>query len=1020
MKVKHIFKISFIVICLFFFVTCLSCKCSKKEEVLISKLEVKQSEVYLNVNEKVDLGLSIYPDDATNKEIKTEYDNNIINYENGVIEGISTGVTELKIYNEVSNKETSVTIYVSDPENNEYPILIIGWTPELNYDYDVCCTYYSDTGLYQLPTPESVNGYAFNGWIVDGEYATSIDAGTTGLVILFGEWTTVASEIYVEELTHNLCVDETYKIEAITDTSESNFNYASSDEDVLVVSAEGVVTAKAVGSATVTISSKDNSSLTADLDISVLNKPESLSYRKEIGSIFIGRKATLNVTSSPSKTSKDVVYTVSDESILSVDAKGGITPLKEGVVTIRATSIHNDSVYVEQTVTVLTPASSVEVSGLDQDEYYIGSVINLSSSVTPLNVSQEVVYEVSDETIGTISEDGILSIIGRGELTVVVRSKVSLDIMWKKTIDCLHELMDEENSDVKYIICCPGEDATNTICINYHAKNTKTYIEYTIASDTEFNNAIEFIPEGRYFEEMDEKYESPFEARNIFYSEITGLTPGTDYIFRVNKGDGTYSDIYHFTTAGGKGNDFSFIWLTDNHYHDATNLEPTYLYSDDVVKKALELRPDLAFVFDTGDMIDRGGAASHWEIMFNNKHILKDLPLVSTTGNHELYMNGTGQTDNRFHSAYNAQPKNSVEGKIGTSCYFIYNDVLFIMFESVASNSYTEQLEWLEEVLRTTREENSAKMIVIGTHKPVHSENASYMIQDRDMNVMALCDKYAVDLVLTGHYHSELITPDYYGGTNSTNPLLGTNYLIGNACRLEGKDANGYIIDVINGNTFRVNHIDNYGNIIQTWEFKSKKEEVVSSEAQNTSKETIVNSLTYTLDSVNNNVKFEWTSLAYGNVKNIVVEELLRGVDKAEAYIINSAYTNTVIGNYIKYQDVHYKITFNFYDGDVITKEIYLKRDSTLNHKAIDISKDSAIIKLESAHSSLNYKIKKYNIYLNGKLIDTVDYLVNDEPLEMYSLSGLSKNTEYSISFEAIDARGNVMFINELIITTRK
>ena len=133
-----------------------------------------------------------------------------------------------------------------------------------------------------------------------------------------------------------------------------------------------------------------------------------------------------------------------------------------------------------------------------------------------------------------------------------------------------------------------------------------------------------------------------------------------------------------------------------------------------------------------------------------------------------------------------------------TIAYLLNNYKGTLLIDADGLNIVSKNLEWLEDILRTTREENSAKMIVIGTHKPVHSENASYMIQDRDENVMALCDKYAVDLVLTGHYHSELITPDYYGGTYSTNPLLGTNYLIGNSSRLEGKDANGYVIDVIN------------------------------------------------------------------------------------------------------------------------------------------------------------------------------------------------------------------------------
>ena len=91
--------------------------------------------------------------------------------------------------------------------------------------------------------------------------------------------------------------------------------------------------------------------------------------------------------------SSDVGYTVSDPSVLSINEKGALTPLKAGVVTVKATSLHNSELYVEQTIEVLAPASSVEVSGLNKDIYYIGDVINLNSKVLPNNVSQNVSQE---------------------------------------------------------------------------------------------------------------------------------------------------------------------------------------------------------------------------------------------------------------------------------------------------------------------------------------------------------------------------------------------------------------------------------------------------------------------------------------------------------------------------------------------------------------------------------------------------------------------------------------------------
>ena len=1014
-KIFIYFKRSFIIMITLMLTVLMSCKGCKK--VSVEKLDIPFNYIEVNVGESMPQLVNVTPKDAESK-LKWSIVGDAAKISDNKIVGVDAGIAKCVVTDELTGISAEVKVLVSDQEINKYPVVLEYANPYGNVDYS-SYAYYSDTGLYKLPEVQNYDGYYFLGWTLNGVNVINIDPNTTGTVTLVGNWSNDPSNIEVKDLTQQLCVGESINLVAKTNTGSTSFNITSDNSDVISVDENGKLTGVSQGRANITISSTVKEGLTKTIKLSVYNVPESISYKKEIGKIYIGRSATLNITSTPARSSSDVVYTVSDPSVLSINEKGALTPLKAGVVTVKATSLHNSELYVEQTIEVLAPASSVEVSGLNKDSYYIGDVINLNSKVLPNNVSQNVIYEVSNSDIASITEDGVLTITGRGELTVVVRSEISPDITWKKTIECLHELLEEENSDVKYIICCPGEDASTTICINYHAMNTKTSIEYTLKEDSEFKNFTTVIPDGRYFEEMDEKYESPFPARNIFYKEINGLTPGTEYIFRINCGDGTYSDTYNFKTGAGKGNDCSFLWLSDNHYHNDASMEPVYLYSEDVIKSALNSRDNLAFVFDTGDMIDRGGAYAHWDQMFTYRETLKSLPLVSTPGNHELYMNSTGQTDIRFHTAYNAQPKNGPVGKVGTSCFFIYNDVLFIMWDSAATNNYDDQLVWLEEVLRTTRENNSARLIVIGTHKPVHSENASYAIQDRDPKVMALCDKYSVDLVLTGHYHSQLVTPDYYGGTNSTNPLLGTNYLIGNSSRKEGVDGNGYIIDVIGGNKFKVNYIDHEGKVLKTWEFSSKKEETPSVDAMNTSKEEIVNSFTSRLDEINNKVVFNWTNKAFGTLFKIKVYEKLRGEEMAEAYIINEAYTNLEITNLFKYYDGLYHVEFYFNDGTILGKDITIKRNTELVHKMYDISKTSAVIGLTPAHNSLNYKIKKYDVYVNGKFVETIDYLENDMPIETYFLGNLTANTTYTVEFYAIESSGNIMFTNEITFTTR-
>ena len=734
--------------------------------------------------------------------------------------------------------------------------------------------------------------------------------------------------------------------------------------------------------------------------------------------MFIGDTLSIKLTAKPSKSLTEVVWTSNNESVIAINEDGELEAISEGVALVKATSTVDPNVYFEREITVKVPAESVEVTSLSSNTAYIGETIQLQAQVYPLTVENTVTWRSPDESVATVDENGLVTIVGFGEVTIFANSTVTTHISGSFKIIGLHELIEEEEANVRYIITGVGEDASTSININYHADNTKTYIEYTLADDPDFVNAEIFIPEGKYLEELSENYESPFVGRNVYSAEINGLTPGTKYIYRVNDGDGNVSDTYHFTTAEGKGNDFSFLWLTDNHYHDAIAMGETYLYAEEVIKQAQIMRPDLGFVFDTGDMIDRGGSANIWDLMFSKRMTLKDLPLVGTTGNHELYINGTGQTTNRFHAAYNALPKNGCQDKVGTSCYFFYNDVLFILFETVHPSSYNEQLKWLDDILRTTREENSARLIIMGTHKPVHSTNASYMSQDRDPNIMALCDKYSVDLVLTGHYHSQEVTPDYYEGEASDNPLLGTNYMIGKASRLEGDQATGYIIDVIDGNKIKVTRMNHLGKVISTWEFNTKKEEPISEEAKNASKEDIFNSLTWSLDETAGKITFNWSKLAYGNVSRITIEETLRGADFEEAFIINEAYTKLVIDELTKYYDGVYKVTFYFNDGTVMTKDVIVKHGSELHHEVVSVTNSSATIKLQPANKTLELIIKQYDVYVNGEFVESIKYLDGLYPLELYTLNNLQNNTEYKVEFKAKNASKEIMFVNDVLFTT--
>lgn len=822
-----------------------------------------------------------------------------------------------------------------------------------------------------------------------------------------------------------ISIGQSKKVSFSVDPSnaEKSFTWTSSDETIATIDNQGTIKGVKEGKVTIEATSTIDTSIKGSFDLTVYTVPTEVKCRNQTTELFIGSQTVFKLIYSPVETNPYTIWTSSNPDVLTIDSQGTVTPVSVGTATIRGVSDGNHDLVFERELTVLQPAESIDVD-VSKSSAYIGETIKINYKILPSSVSQTVSWETSNENIATVDENGVVTVHDRGEFVITVRSQLTPSVFEKIKFTGLHELLDEENSDVKYIICAPGTNASTMISINYHAKNTKTSIEYTLATDPEFTNLTTVFADGRYFEELSEELSVPFEARNIYSAEITDLTPNTAYIYRINKGDGTYSETYNFTTASDKGDNFSFVWLTDNHYNTIYSGAET---SEFTIHEAMKKRNGkISFVLDTGDMIDTGGNAAIWELMFEQRRTLLELPMVSTTGNHELYISGTGQWDNRFHAAYNALPKNGVEKKVGTSCYFYYNDVLFIMFEDVSASSYDLQYEWMENLLRDARENNRAKMVIAACHAPIQSEDPSNSKSDRDVKIMTLFEKYAVDLVLTGHYHADVESKNYWQGKRVDNPLLGVNYLIGASAGAKGASdqdpealksfAKGYIVD-IDGITITVTQIDANGNEFVKRTYTSKKYEEVSDAAKKVTKDEIVDSLKYTLDTSTSTINFTWSNLAYNSVDKIIFKETTRNTDATEIYIINSAYTTTSLPNVLNYYDSKYEATIYFTDGTTRTKNFEINRGIDLGLDVYGSAESMTIEFRNEAPSAIRNVIEKLELYIDDKKVDSVDYVTNSVVVKSHTITGLKSGTTYTLVVKAINTNGVVMFTNSVTFT---
>ena len=670
---------------------------------------------------------------------------------------------------------------------------------------------------------------------------------------------------------------------------------------------------------------------------------------------------------------------------------------------------------------VLPKPTSIKVDS-NSVSVYVGESIKLNHSVLPLTVSQEVTYSMtkSDGGDGNIDDNGTFTGTKAGYVYVKISSKELAYVSTVVTIQVLHPLIENNGYDAYNIMTGYGTDASTEIEINYHTHNIYTSVEYTLSTDTEFNNATVVTGTGYYFTNGTDKVDIPFPGRNVMRVSLSGLTPDTKYMYRINKGNDTYTETYYFTTAKNDGSDSAFVVIADTHYHALTSADGTYKshgseLSEDLLEKILAYNSNVNFIATAGDMVDTGGNANTWSVFFEHSKSLQQMVRVGVAGNHEYYISGTGQSDGRYQKAHYATVNNGPSTQLGLSSYFVYNGILMILIDNEDGLGRIEMLEWLDYILENVEYKYSVAIM----HTPIYYEEDETSNNDRDEKMMSIFEKHSVDLVLAGHYHTHRIRTNYYQGEDSTDPYLGVNYMSltisGVKSRSETYLAYGYLIETHDG-TITVKYISEKGELIDSYVITSKRGQEVVTET----KENLINSITGIYNEESKSYVISMSDKFYGNAKKLEVEELIRGEIKTNMVFPTPSYDELVIKDIRDFYQYKFKVTVTFNDG---TKEdVYLDLDlaTPINLQATDVTSSSIKLNFNASSEEMLYMIEDYIVYVNGVEYGVFNYLdKKDNPVTTYTIQGLESNKEYEIKLVARDYGYNKKAIYEYSIIVK-
>lgn len=250
-------------------------------KIPVTGVSVVYTSSTLEVNDTVDLQITVSPDNATNKNVTCISSNtNVATVsESGIVTAIAEGTATITITTEDGGFTATSKIVVKNQEKEEKEIPVTGITLD-----KTTATIKESATVKLTPTiaPENATNKnviwtSSNASVatVTGGVVTGVKAGTATITATTVDGNKIATcTVTVEEIVHSVSVtsvslntntlemqvgDEYTLVATLNpkDASNKDVTWTSSNEKVVEVSSNGIITAKKEGTATVTVTTKD-------------------------------------------------------------------------------------------------------------------------------------------------------------------------------------------------------------------------------------------------------------------------------------------------------------------------------------------------------------------------------------------------------------------------------------------------------------------------------------------------------------------------------------------------------------------------------------------------------------------------------------------------------------------------------------------------------------------------------------------------------------------------------------------
>ncbi|MBQ8382902.1 MAG: Ig-like domain-containing protein [Clostridia bacterium] len=200
------------------------------------------------------------------------------------------------------------------------------------------------------------------------------------------------------------------------DASDPGLTWTSNMPDIVEVSANGTITAKAGGAANITVTTANG--LQASCTVVVNSPVVGITLDQTEVVIGVGETLQLVATIDPADANlQDVSWGCSDLSVVNVDNTGALLGLKTGTVEVTVTTI-DGNLTATCTVTVINAATEITFDS-EGGDLEIGKMMQLIPILTPDDADTPVLtWLSSNPAVATVDEYGNVTALALGESVI--------------------------------------------------------------------------------------------------------------------------------------------------------------------------------------------------------------------------------------------------------------------------------------------------------------------------------------------------------------------------------------------------------------------------------------------------------------------------------------------------------------------------------------------------------------------------------------------------------------------------